>query len=188
MRRRAGRRAAAADRGASWRRCASSVRQFTERELQQRNYDYMEKFRRESAAREELLQPDRGGDPQDARGGRRASPSGSRTCSRSAGAGSSAASSTCTPMLRRNMAHGGVPVRADLQAAQEGPPEARDPVRRFVLGRERLALHAPVRLQLQECFTKIRAFVFVAELGEVTPLFQERTSARRSRRRSTAAT
>ena len=27
---------------------------------------------------------------------------------------------------------------------------------------------------LQECFTKIRAFVFVAELGEVTPIFQDK--------------
>ena len=27
---------------------------------------------------------------------------------------------------------------------------------------------------LQEAFTKIRSFVFVSELGEVTPVFQER--------------
>ena len=189
MSRRADRRAARADRAPAWRRCAAACAQFTERELQKQNHDYMEKFRRESAAREELLPPDRGRDPQDARGGRRGSPSGSRTCSRSAAAGSSAASSTCTQTLRRNMAHGGDPVRADLQAAQEGSPEARDPVRR-VVARSRTCrascsssstrsrrLHEDPRVRLRGG----------ARRGDASSS-RRTTSTRRSRRRSTAAT
>ena len=42
------------------------------------------------------------------------------------------------------MSHGGVPVRADLQAAQEGPAEARDHLRRLIVRRQRVALHAAV--------------------------------------------
>ena len=39
------------------------------------------------------------------------------------------------------------PVRGHLQDSSQGPPEARDPVRRVVVGRERVALHAAVHVQ-----------------------------------------
>jgi hypothetical protein len=56
-----------------------SVRNFTERELQQQNHDYMEKFRRETLLEKSFYHLTE-----------------SRTSSRSAGGASSAASSTCT--------------------------------------------------------------------------------------------
>ena len=92
-------------------------------------------------------------------------------------------------MLRRNMAPRRRPVRAGLQAAQEGSPEARDPVRRVVVGRERLALHAAVRLQPagvlhEDPLLRVRRG---ARRGDASSS-RTTTSARRSRRRSTAAT
>jgi uncharacterized protein with von Willebrand factor type A (vWA) domain len=75
--------------------------------------------------------------------------------------------------MRRNMAHGGVPFELVFKHRRKDRPKlvvlcdissSVSNVSRFFL---------QFIYSLQECFTKIRAFVFVAELGEVTPLFRD---------------
>ena len=76
-------------------------------------------------------------------------------------------------MLRRNMAHGGVPFEMVFKERRKERPKlvvlcdvssSVANVSRFMLQ----FVHS-----LQECFTKVRSFVFVSELGEVTQLFRD---------------
>ena len=75
--------------------------------------------------------------------------------------------------MRRNMAHGGVPFELIFKHRRKERPKlvvicdissSVANVCRFFL---------QFVYSLQECFTKIRSFVFVAELGEVTQLFRD---------------
>jgi uncharacterized protein with von Willebrand factor type A (vWA) domain len=77
-------------------------------------------------------------------------------------------------MLRRNAGHGGVPFELIFKQRRKDRPKLviLCDVSSSVANVSRFMLQ--FMYSLQECFTKIRSFVFVAELGEVTPLFKER--------------
>ena len=129
------------------RRMRKSVRSFTERELQKQNHDYMEKFRRETLleksfyhlTEEEIRKMREVSRAARAARSRTSSPMRKPPASRRA-------SWISTRPCASNMSHGAIALRARLQAAEEGSPEAGDPHRRVLLGGERLALHAAVRL------------------------------------------
>ena len=76
-------------------------------------------------------------------------------------------------MLRRNMAHGGVPFEVIYKQRKKDRPKLviLCDVSSSVANVSRFMLQFVY--QLQECFNKIRAFVFVSELGEVTQLFKD---------------
>jgi hypothetical protein len=76
-------------------------------------------------------------------------------------------------MLRRNAGHGGVPFELVFKEKRKDRPKLviLCDVSSSVANVSRFMLQFVY--SLQECFTKIRAFVFVAELGEVTPVFQD---------------
>jgi len=76
--------------------------------------------------------------------------------------------------LRRNMSHGGIPFELIFKQRKKDRPKLviLTDVSSSVANVSRFMLQFVYTLQ--EAFTKIRAFVFVAELGEVTPLFQEK--------------
>jgi len=149
-----------------------SVRQFTERELQQRNFDYMEKFRRESLLEKSFynLTED---EIRQMREVVNRSRTGSRTSSRSGSAGSRRGSSTSTRCCAGNMAHGGVPFEVIYKQRKKDRPKLviLCDVSSSVANVSRFMLQFVY--QLQECFNKIRSFVFVSELGEVTQLFKD---------------
>lgn len=149
-----------------------SVRNFTERELQQQNFDYMERFRRESLleksfynlTEEEI---------------RRMREVVTRLAQRIKNILSirkrrrKKGKLDLHSMLRRNMAHGGVPFEVVYKERRKDRPKlvilcdvssSVANVSRFMLQ----FVHS-----LQEAFTKIRSFVFVSELGEVTQLFKD---------------
>ncbi len=149
-----------------------SVRNYTERELQQQNFDYMERFRRESLleksfynlTEEEI---------------RRMREVVTRLAQRIKNILSirrrrlKKGKLDLHAMLRRNMAHGGVPFEVIYKQRRKDRPKlvilcdvssSVANVSRFMLQ----FVHS-----LQEAFTKIRSFVFVSELGEVTQLFHD---------------
>jgi uncharacterized protein with von Willebrand factor type A (vWA) domain len=149
-----------------------SVRNFTERELQQRNYDYMERFRRESLLEKSFynLSEDEV---------RRMREVVTRLAQRIKNILSirkrrrKKGKLDLHSMLRRNMAHGGVPFEVIYKERRKDRPKlvilcdvssSVANVSRFMLQ----FVHS-----LQEAFTKIRSFVFVSELGEVTQLFKD---------------
>ncbi len=149
-----------------------SVRNFTERELQQRNYDYMERFRRES-----LLDKSFYNLTEDEI--RRMREVVARLAQRIKNILSirkrrrKKGKLDLHSMLRRNMAHGGVPFEVIYKERRKDRPKlvilcdvssSVANVSRFMLQ----FVHS-----LQEAFTKIRSFVFVSELGEVTQLFKD---------------
>ena len=76
--------------------------------------------------------------------------------------------------LRRNMPHGGVPFDLVFKQRKKDRPKLviLCDVSSSVANVSRFMLQFVY--SLQEAFTKIRAFVFVAELGEVTQIFQEK--------------
>ena len=76
-------------------------------------------------------------------------------------------------MLRRNMAHGGVPFERVFKERRKDRPKLviLCDVSSSVANVSRFMLQFVY--SLQECFTKIRAYVFVSELGEVTQLFKD---------------
>lgn len=150
-----------------------SIRNFTERELQKQNLDYMEKFRRESLldksfynlSEEEIRQmrevvtrlAQRIKNILSIR--RRRQKKGKLDLHYT---------------LRKNMSHGGVPFEVVYKQKKKDRPKLviLCDVSSSVANVSRFMLQ--FMYSLQEAFTKIRAFVFVAELGEVTQVFQDK--------------
>lgn len=149
-----------------------SVRNFTERELQQRAFDYMEKFRRESLLEksfynlsEDEIRQMREVVTRLAQRIKNVLSIRKRRLKRG--------KLDLHTMLRRNMAHGGVPFERVFKERRKDRPKLviLCDVSSSVANVSRFMLQ--FMYSLQECFTKIRAFVFVSELGEVTPVFKE---------------
>ena len=76
--------------------------------------------------------------------------------------------------LRRNMSRGGIPFELIFKRRKKDRPKLviLTDLSSSVANVSRFMLQFVY--SLQEAFTKIRAFVFVSELGEVTPIFQEK--------------
>jgi uncharacterized protein with von Willebrand factor type A (vWA) domain len=75
--------------------------------------------------------------------------------------------------LRRNMAHGGIPFEVIYKHRRKDRPKLviLCDVSSSVANVSRFMLQ--FMYGLQESFTRIRSYVFVSELGEVTPIFQD---------------
>jgi len=154
-----------------------SVRSHTERELQQRNFDYMEKFRRESLMEKSFynLSED------EIRQMREVV---NRLAQRIKNILSirrrrlKKGKLDLHTMLRRNAAHGGVPFEVIYKQRKKDRPKLviMTDVSSSVANVSRFMLQFV--WQLQECFTKIRSFVFVAELGEVSQQFRDKEVSR----------
>jgi len=150
-----------------------SVRSYTEQELQQQNFDYMEKFRRESLLEksfynltEDEIKKMREVVSRLAQRIKNVLSIRKRRLKRG--------KLDLHTMLRRNMAHGGVPFELLFKERRKERPKlvVLCDVSSSVANVSRFMLQ--FIYSLQECFTKVRAFVFVAELGEVTPIFKEK--------------
>jgi uncharacterized protein with von Willebrand factor type A (vWA) domain len=130
-----------------------SARNFTERELQQRNHDYMEKFRRETLLEKSFYHLTE----EEIRKMREV-----------------VERLDLHQTLRRNMSHGGIPFELIFKQRKKDRPKLviLCDVSSSVANVSRFMLQFVY--SLQEAFTRIRSFVFVSELGEVTPLFYER--------------
>ena len=149
-----------------------SVRQFTERELDKQNHDYMERFRRESLQEKSFYNLTE----EDLRKLR-------EVVNRLAQKLKSIITMRrkrekrgkfdLKTTMRRNMAHGGVPFEIVFRQRRKEKPKlvVLCDVSSSVANVSRFFLQ--FIWSLQDAFTKIRSFVFVAELGEVTPLFRE---------------
>jgi uncharacterized protein with von Willebrand factor type A (vWA) domain len=154
-----------------------SVRNHTERELQQRNFDYMEKFRRESLMEKSFynLSED------EIRQMREVV---NRLAQRIKNILSirrrrlKKGKLDLHTMLRRNAAHGGVPFEVIYKQRKKDRPKLviMTDVSSSVANVSRFMLQFV--WQLQDCFTKIRSFVFVAELGEVSQQFRDKEVSR----------
>ncbi len=149
-----------------------AVRQYAERELDKQNHDYLERFRRESLQEKSfynLTEEDL----------RRMREVVTRLAQKLKNIISirkkreRKGKFDLKTTMRRNMAHGGVPFELVFRHRRKDRPKlvvlcdissSVSNVSRFFL---------QFIYSLQECFTKIRAFVFVAELGEVTALFRD---------------
>jgi uncharacterized protein with von Willebrand factor type A (vWA) domain len=149
-----------------------SVRNYTERELQQRNFDYMEKFRRESLLEksfynltEDEIRKMREVVARLAQRIKNVLSVRKRRLKRG--------KLDLHTMLRRNMAHGGVPFDLIFKERRKDRPKLviLCDVSSSVANVSRFMLQ--FMYSLQECFTKIRCFVFVSELGEVTHVFKD---------------
>jgi len=149
-----------------------SVRSFTERELQKQNHDYMEKFRRETLLEksfyhltEEEIRKMREVVERLAQRIKNVLSIRRRRLKRG--------KLDLHQTLRRNMSHGAIPFELVFKQRKKDRPKLviLTDVSSSVANVSRFMLQFVYTLQ--EAFTKIRAFVFVAELGEVTPLFQE---------------
>jgi uncharacterized protein with von Willebrand factor type A (vWA) domain len=150
-----------------------SVRNYTERELQQRNFDYMEKFRRESLLEksfynltEDEIKKMREVVTRLAQRIKNVLSVRKRRLKRG--------KLDLHTMLRRNAGHGGVPFELIFKHRRKERPKLviLCDVSSSVANVSRFMLQ--FCYSLQECFTKIRAFVFVSELGEVTPIFKDK--------------
>ncbi len=149
-----------------------AVRQFVEQELDKQNHDYLERFRRESLQEKSFYNLSE----EDIRKMRevvnRLAQKLKNIISmrrRRERKGKFDLKST----MRRNMTHGGVPFELIFKQRKKERPKlvvlcdissSVANVCRFML---------QFIYSLQEAFTKIRSFVFVAELGEVTQLFRD---------------
>ncbi len=149
-----------------------AVRQFAERELDKQNHDYLERFRRESLQEKsfyDLTEEDL----------RRMREVVTRLAQKLKNIISirkrreRKGKFDLKTTMRRNMAHGGVPFELVFRHRRKDRPKlvvlcdissSVSNVSRFFL---------QFIYSLQECFTKIRTFVFVAELGEVTSQFRD---------------
>jgi hypothetical protein len=150
-----------------------AVRDYTERELQTRNHDYMEKFRREMLTEKSFyhLTEDEI---------RRMREVVVRLAQRIKNVLSirrkrlKRGKLDLHTTLRRNMARGGIPFEVVFKQRKKERPKLviLCDVSSSVANVSRFMLQ--FMYGLQEAFTKIRCFVFVAEIGEVTPVFQER--------------
>jgi uncharacterized protein with von Willebrand factor type A (vWA) domain len=150
-----------------------SVRAFTERELQKQNHDYMEKFRRETLLEksfyhltEDEIRKMREVVERLAQRIKNVLSIRRRRLKRG--------KLDLHQTLRRNMSHGGIPFELIFKQRKKERPKLviLTDVSSSVANVSRFMLQFVY--SLQEAFTKIRSFVFVAELGEVTPLFQEK--------------
>ncbi len=149
-----------------------SVRRFTELELDQRNHDYLERFRRESLQEKSFYNLTE----EDVRKMR-------ELVNRLAQKLKSIVSMRrkrqrrgkfdLKHTMRRNMAHGGIPFELVFRQKRKEKPKlivlcdissSVSNVSRFFM---------QFAYSLQDTFTKIRSYVFVAELGEVTQLFRD---------------
>lgn len=149
-----------------------AVRNFTERELQQQNHNYMEKFRREMLTEksfyhltEDEIQKMR------------------EVVTRLAQRIKNILSIRKKRLkhgkldlhqtLRRNMARGGIPFEVVYKTRRKDRPKLviMCDVSSSVANVSRFMLQ--FMYSLQEAFTKIRCYVFVAELGEVTSVFHD---------------
>ncbi len=149
-----------------------SVRAFTERELQKQNHDYMEKFRRETLLEksfyhltEDEIRKMREVVERLAQRIKNILSIRRRRLKRG--------KLDLHQTLRRNMSHGGIPFELVFKQRKKDRPKLviLTDVSSSVANVSRFMLQFVYTLQ--EAFTKIRSFVFVAELGEVTPLFQD---------------
>jgi uncharacterized protein with von Willebrand factor type A (vWA) domain len=150
-----------------------SVRAYTERELQKQNHDYMEKFRRETLLEksfyhltEDEIRKMREVVERLAQRIKNVLSIRRRRLKRG--------KLDLRQTLRRNMSHGGIPFELIFKQRKKDRPKLviLTDVSSSVANVSRFMLQFVY--SLQEAFTKIRSFVFVAELGEVTPLFQEK--------------
>ena len=150
-----------------------SVRAYTERELQKQNHDYMEKFRRETLLEksfyhltEEEIRKMREVVERLAQKIKNIMSIRRRRLRKG--------KLDLRQTLRRNMPHGGVPFDLIFKHRKKDRPKLviLCDVSSSVANVSRFMLQFVY--SLQEAFTKIRAFVFVAELGEVTRIFQEK--------------
>ena len=148
-----------------------SVRNFTERELQQQNHDYMEKFRRETLLEksfyhltEDEIRKMREVVERLAQRIKNILSIRRRRLKRG--------KLDLHQTLRRNMSHGGIPFELVFKQRKKDRPKLviLCDVSSSVANVSRFMLQFVY--QLQEAFTRIRSFVFVSELGEVTQTFQ----------------
>jgi len=150
-----------------------AVRNFTERELQTRNHDYMEKFRREMLTEKSFYHLTEAEIQQMREVVHRLAQRIKNILSirrKRLKRGKLDLHTT----LRRNMARGGIPFEVIFKQRRKERPKLviLCDVSSSVANVSRFMLQ--FCYELQEAFTKIRAFVFVAELGEVTQTFQDR--------------
>jgi len=149
-----------------------TVRDFTERELQTRNHDYMQKFRREMLTEksfyhltEQEIQQMREVVHRLAQRVKNILTIRKKRLRKG--------KRDLHTTLRRNMARGGIPFEVAFKQRRKERPKLviLCDVSSSVANVSRFMLQ--FCYELQEAFTKIRAFVFVSELGEVTPVFQD---------------
>ena len=149
-----------------------AVRAFTERELQKHNHDYMEKFRRETLLEksfyhltEDEIRKMREVVERLAQKIKNILSIRRRRLKRG--------KLDLHQTLRRNMSHGGIPFELVFKQRKKDRPKLviLCDISSSVANVSRFMLQFVY--SLQEAFTKIRAFVFVAELGEVTHVLQD---------------
>jgi uncharacterized protein with von Willebrand factor type A (vWA) domain len=149
-----------------------AVRAYTERELQKQNHDYMEKFRRETLLEksfyhltEDEIRKMREVVERLAQKIKNILSIRRRRLKRG--------KLDLHQTLRRNMSHGGIPFELVFKQRKKDRPKLviLCDISSSVANVSRFMLQFVY--SLQEAFTKIRAFVFVAELGEVTHILQE---------------
>ncbi len=149
-----------------------AVRNFTERELQQQNHNYMEKFRREMLTEKSFyhLTEDEIARMREvvARLAQRIKNILSIRKKRL-----KRGKLDLHQTLRRNMARGGIPFEVVYKTRRKDRPKLviMCDVSSSVANVSRFMLQ--FMYSLQEAFTKIRCYVFVAELGEVTDVFHD---------------
>lgn len=149
-----------------------SVRNLTERELQKQNFDYIERFRRETLVEKSFYHLSEDEIRQMREVVTRLAQKIKNILSirrRRLQKGKLDLHQT----LRRNMARGGVPFELSFKHRKKDRPKLviLCDVSSSVANVSRFMLQFVY--SLQECFTKIRAFVFVAEIGEVTQVFHD---------------
>ncbi len=149
-----------------------AVRNYTERELQKQNHDYMEKFRRETLLEksfyhltDEEIRRMREVVERLAQRIKNILTIRKKRLKRG--------KLDLHTTLRRNMSHGGMPFELVFKQRKKDRPKLviLCDVSSSVANVSRFMLQFVY--SLQEAFTKIRAFVFVAELGEVSELMQQ---------------
>jgi len=150
-----------------------TVRNFTERELQQQNHNYMEKFRREMLTEksfyhltEDEIQRMREVVARLAQRIKNILSIRKKRLKRG--------KLDLHQTLRRNMARGGIPFEVVYKTRRKDRPKLviMCDVSSSVANVSRFMLQ--FMYSLQEAFTKIRCYVFVAELGEVTDVFNDK--------------
>jgi len=149
-----------------------SVRNFTEREIQQRNHDYMEKYRQETLLEKSFyhLSEDEVRKMREVVERLAQKIKNILTIRRRR---MKRGKLDLHQTLRRNMSHGGIPFEMVWKHRRKDRPKLviLCDVSSSVANVSRFMLQ--FCYSLQEAFTKIRSFIFVAELGEVTHLFKD---------------
>ncbi len=150
-----------------------SVRDFIERELQTRNFNYMEKFRREALFEKSFYSLTQDEIQRMREVVQRLAQRRIKNILSIRRRRLKRGKLDLHTMLRRNMARGGVPFELIFKERRKDRPKLviLCDVSSSVANVSRFMLQFVY--SLQEAFTKIRAFVFVAELGEVTELFHD---------------